>query len=148
MLVTAARKRGWKTGAEISHTVLDKERARDEHVGAVQRDIYGNPLAQLICPNNPVARDYLIALFTDLVKNYDLDFVQTCLVPFAFAAPRLGGRGRSAHARHVQLPDLGVGAHRGRRRACWPPCSAAASATAAMPRPRRRASTWPRCAAR
>ena len=83
MLVTAARKRKWKTGAEISHTVLDFERARGEFVGAVQRDIYGNPLAQLICVNNPDARGYLIGLFTDLVRNYDLDFVQTCLVPFA-----------------------------------------------------------------
>jgi hypothetical protein len=83
ILVRAARQDGWKTGAEISHTVLDFERARGECSYAVQRDIYGNPLAQLICPNNPDARNYLIGLFTDLVANYDLDFVQTCLVPFA-----------------------------------------------------------------
>ena len=83
ILVRAARKAGWRTGAEISHTVLDLERARGECSYAVQRDIYGNPLAQLICPNQPDARGYLIGLFTDLVANYDLDFVQTCLVPFA-----------------------------------------------------------------
>ena len=83
MLVSAGRKRKWKTGAEISHTVLDFDRARGECSYAVQRDIYGNPLAQLICVNNPDARSYLIGLFTDLVKNYDIDFVQTCLVPFA-----------------------------------------------------------------
>ena len=63
--------------------VDDLERARGECSYAVQRDIYGNPLAQLICPNQPDARGYLIGLFTDLVTNYDLDFVQTCLVPFA-----------------------------------------------------------------
>lgn len=83
MLVSEGRKRGWKTGAEISHTVLDKERARQEHVDAVQRDIYGNPFSQIVCPNSPKARAYLAALFTDLAANYDLDFVQTCLVPFA-----------------------------------------------------------------
>ena len=82
-LVTAARKMGWKTGAELSHTVLDLERARAEHVDTVQRDIYGNPLAQSICPNNDDARNYLLGLFLDLVKNYDLDYVQTCLLPFS-----------------------------------------------------------------
>ncbi len=83
MLVSRARKRGWKTGAEISHTVIDNERARGELVDVVQQDIWGNPLGQLVCPNNPDARQYLIGLFTDLVSNYDIDFVQTCLVPFA-----------------------------------------------------------------
>ncbi len=98
-LVTVARKGGWKTGAEISHTVLDLERARGEFQSVVQRDIYGNPLAQLICVNNPDARQYLIALFTDLVKNYDLDFVQTCLVPFAAGRLRVSvGLGEEQHA--------------------------------------------------
>jgi hypothetical protein len=82
-LIKAARKGGWKTGAEISHTVLDKARAANEFVSVVQRDIYGRPAGQLICPNNPVAMAYLVALFTDLVKNYDVDFVQTCLRPFS-----------------------------------------------------------------
>jgi hypothetical protein len=99
-LVTTARKGGWKTGAEISHTVLDQERARGQFVSVVQRDIYQNPLSQLICVNNPDARQYVIGLFTDLVKNYDLDYVQTCMVPFAAgrlpAAVGLGGEGHEA----------------------------------------------------
>jgi hypothetical protein len=81
-LTKAARKAGWKTGAEISHTVLDSERAAGEFASVVQRDIWGRPSGQLICPNNPVAMAYLLALFTDVVKNYDVDFVQTCLRPF------------------------------------------------------------------
>ena len=89
-LVKAARTAGWKTGAEVSHTVLDKERAAGEFRSVVQRDIWGRPLEQELCPNNPDARAYLIALFTDLVRNYDLDFVQTCLKPFA-SAGRSGG---------------------------------------------------------
>ncbi len=97
-LVAAARKRGWKTGAEISHTVLDAERAAGEFEDVVQRDIWGNPIGQLICPNNPDARSYLIALFTDVVKNYDIDYVQTCLVPFAQRGANLSvGLGGESH---------------------------------------------------
>jgi hypothetical protein len=91
VLIKAARKGGWKTGAEISHTVLDKQRAANEFVSVVQRDIYGRPADQLICPNNPVAMAYLLGLFTDLVKNYDVDFVQTCLRPFLTGEQRLAG---------------------------------------------------------
>jgi hypothetical protein len=91
LLVKAARKGGWKTGAEISHTVLDKQRAAGEFISVIQRDIHGRPAGQLICPNNPVAMTYLLALFTDLVKNYDLDFVQTCLRPFIAGESRGSG---------------------------------------------------------
>ncbi|HMJ61397.1 MAG TPA: hypothetical protein VK493_06515 [Bryobacteraceae bacterium] len=95
MLVESCRKRRWKTGAEVSHTVLDARRAAGECAFAVQRDIFGNRLGQLICPNNPDARNYFIALFTDLVRNYDLDYVQTCLIPFTAgplkARPAPGG---------------------------------------------------------
>lgn len=81
-LVESCRRRRWKAGAEVSHTVLDARRAAGECAFAVQRDIFGNRLGQLICPNNPDSRNYFIALFTDLVRNYDLDYVQTCLIPF------------------------------------------------------------------
>ncbi|MFB3828194.1 MAG: hypothetical protein ACE15B_15605 [Bryobacteraceae bacterium] len=100
-LVRAGRKGGWKTGAEISHTVLDKKRAADQFASVVQRDIWGRPAGQSICPNNPDARAYLLALFTDLVKNYDLDFVQTCLRPFA-AGERRGGTRPSALERVLE----------------------------------------------
>ena len=92
ILVKAARQGGWKTGAEISHTVLDKERAAGEFVSVVQRDIWGRPAGQLICPNHPDAIAYLLALFSDLVKNYDIDFVQTCLRPYAAGGQRAGTR--------------------------------------------------------
>jgi hypothetical protein len=90
-LVKAARKAGWKTGAELSHTVLDKKRASEQFSNVLQRDIWGKPTSQQICPNNPDASAYFVALFSDLVKNYDVDFVQTCLRPFATGDVR-GGR--------------------------------------------------------
>jgi len=101
LLVKAARKGGWKTGAEISHTVLDKNRAASEFVSVVQRDIWGRPAGQLICPNNPVAMAYLLALFSDLAKNYDLDFVQTCLRPFQ-SGGRVGGKAPGPTERVLQ----------------------------------------------
>lgn len=79
ILIQAARRRGMKTGAEISHTVIDYERAENELIDVIQEDIFGNKFGQLPCWNNPHAREYLVALFCDLVKNYDIDFVQTCV---------------------------------------------------------------------
>ena len=37
-----SRKRGLKTGVELSHTVLDAERGKGEFLDCVQRDINGN----------------------------------------------------------------------------------------------------------
>jgi hypothetical protein len=98
-LAAAARRAGMKTGAEISHTVLDKDRARGPLADCVQRDIWGNRLGQLVCHNHPDVRAYLLALFRDLAANYELDYVQTCMLPVACARlPILTGRGDDAHA--------------------------------------------------
>jgi hypothetical protein len=91
MLIKAARKRGLRTGCEISHTILDADFAFENLSDCLQRDVYGNLVgalesrqthSALPCLNNPDVQDYLVGLFTDLVKNYDVDFVQTCLVLF------------------------------------------------------------------
>ena len=81
--IQAVRKRGLKTGVEISHTIIDKARAAEQFPHCMQHDIYGNRLGQLICFNNPDARSYAIGLFEELASRYDLDFIQTCLIPFA-----------------------------------------------------------------
>jgi hypothetical protein len=83
VLIDAARARGMRTGVELSHTLVDAERASDEFPDCVQRDIYGNRLGKLLCPNNGDAREYVAGLFCDLAHNYDVDYVQTCLIPFA-----------------------------------------------------------------
>ena len=41
VLVEAARKRGLRTGVELSHTVLDAERTKSEFADCVQRNIHG-----------------------------------------------------------------------------------------------------------
>lgn len=82
VLIDAARKRNMKTGVELSHTLIDSERAASEFSDCIQHDIYGNRLGKLICFNNPDAREYVIGLFADLTTNYDIDYIQTCLIPF------------------------------------------------------------------
>ncbi len=81
-LIDGGHKRGMTTGAELSHTWLDKERAADQFADVVQRDIYGKRFDQQICFNHPDVRAYGIALYTDLVANYDIDYVMTCVRGF------------------------------------------------------------------
>jgi len=86
--IQAVRKRGLKTGVEISHTIIDKDRAAGQFPHCMQHDIYGNRIGAVastavICFNNPDARNYAIGLFVELASRYDLDFIQTCLIPFA-----------------------------------------------------------------
>jgi hypothetical protein len=81
-LIDGSRRRGMTTGAELSHTWLDKERAAGEFADCVQRDINGHRFDQQICFNNPDVRAYGIALYVDLAANYDIDFVQTCVRGF------------------------------------------------------------------
>ncbi|NLG51385.1 MAG: hypothetical protein GX552_14865 [Chloroflexi bacterium] len=81
-LVVASRRRGMTVGAELSHTWIDKERAKGELADCIQQDIYGQPFGQQICFNNPDVRAYGIALYTDLAAHYDLDFIQTCVIGF------------------------------------------------------------------
>src|ERR1039458_8538357 len=95
-LVEAARKRGLRTGVEISHTVLDLERAKAEFIDCVQRDINGNPIAFIghtypICLNSPDARQYVLNLFKELATRYDVDYLQTCTMPFMSGGAHKGG---------------------------------------------------------
>lgn len=96
VMVEAARKRGLKTGVELSHTVLDAERGKTEFIDCVQRDINGEPRTVWgrgypICLNSPDARRYVLGLFSDLTANYDVDYVQTCTLPFMPGGPEKGG---------------------------------------------------------
>ena len=96
VLITGARKRGLKTGAELSHTLMSLEKGQGEYTDCVQRNINGTPRkvagrAYPLCPNNRDAQDYALALFSDLTANYDVDFVQTCMIPFMPGGAETGG---------------------------------------------------------
>jgi hypothetical protein len=87
VLIEAARRRSLKVGVEISHTIIDAERAMASCPEAVQCDIAGRPLPGHLCPNSPQAREYIRALFQDTVANHPVDFIQTCMLLFAPGRP-------------------------------------------------------------
>jgi hypothetical protein len=83
VVIDAARARGLKVGVEVSHTYLPKS-IYQSHPEYQQLDINNKPIGPMgtPCPNHPDIREYLIALYGDLAKNYDVDFVQTCMLMF------------------------------------------------------------------
>jgi hypothetical protein len=91
LLVDAARARDLHVGAEVSHFPIPKELIRN-HPEWQMRAIDGRSCSQVrFCPNNPTAREYVIALFGDLAANYDLDYIQTCQYLFNAADIDEGG---------------------------------------------------------
>ena len=96
VLTKAARNRGLRTGVELSHTLVDLDREQSEFSDCVQRDIHGTPRkvygrAYPLCPNNPDVQQYVLALFSDLTANYDVDYLQTCTLPFMPGGAESGG---------------------------------------------------------
>jgi hypothetical protein len=85
VLIRAARKRGLKTGAELSHTLVDMDTVKNDLLDCTLRDINDEPRvvwgrSYPLCPNNPDVMEYTLALYTDLVKNHDIDFTQFCTI--------------------------------------------------------------------
>jgi hypothetical protein len=95
-LVDAARRRGLRVGVENSHALVDKQRAEGEFADCAGRDLHGEithvrPWLRPLCPNNPDVREYAVALYSDLVVNYGLDYVMSAIVSFEDGGPALGG---------------------------------------------------------
>lgn len=84
VFIDGLRRRGMRTGAEISHTPLDSFRGIGEFSDCIQRDVYGRPpeygrfTNQQLCWNSADAREYVCSLARDLALHYDLDMIQTC----------------------------------------------------------------------
>lgn len=87
LVLDKAHARGLRAGAEVSHTYIPLEYLK-KHPELQQRDING----QLIkgsgmearpCTNNPDVREYLLALYGDIATNYDVDYIQTCMLMFS-----------------------------------------------------------------
>jgi hypothetical protein len=93
-LATAVRKRGLSTGVEISHSIVDRQRAEGELADCAQRDIHGNISRNHFrpaCINNPDVRVYILALFGELADRYDVDLVMSAIIPFDEGGPATGG---------------------------------------------------------
>ncbi len=93
----ACRKRHMKVGVEVSHTTIADEKLKsDDYADLIQRNVTGQPTGlwggkYLPCFNHPDVSAYLVALFTDLAKNHDVDYIQTCMINFAFGDASKGG---------------------------------------------------------
>ena len=86
VVVDAAHARGLKAGAEISHTPIPSSVLKD-NPDFQQRDINNAPKGGF-CPNNPDVREYLLALFGDVARNYKVDFIQTCMRLYSAGGPK------------------------------------------------------------
>jgi hypothetical protein len=96
ILVNEATRRNIRRGLEISHTIISASTAVAEYPDCIQRNIYGEPLdglhvddARPLCFNNPNVSEYIVNLFTDVVAHYDLDYVQSCMIPYPMPVPFL-----------------------------------------------------------
>jgi hypothetical protein len=94
-LVDAARRRGLKVGVENSHALVDRERAEGEFADLVERNIHGEithvrTWLRPLCPNHPDVPEYAAALFSDLVANYDVDYVMSAIASFDEGGPWKG----------------------------------------------------------
>jgi hypothetical protein len=93
-LATAVRKRGLSTGVEMSHSMIDRQRAEGELSDCAQRDIHGNISHNHFrpaCINNPDIRVYVLNLFTELAERYDVDLIMSAIIPFDEGGPATGG---------------------------------------------------------
>jgi hypothetical protein len=88
VVVDAAHARGMKAGAEISHTPIPASVLK-ENPDFQQRDLDDVPKGRL-CSNSPHVREYLVALFGDVARNYNVDFIQTCMWLYSGGSPKGG----------------------------------------------------------
>ena len=85
---TAAHQRGMKAGVELFHAWIDSTRLAEELPDSIQVNVFGEPVIThnyknpAVCLNSPDFQEYAVGLYSDLAANYDLDYIQTCLVPY------------------------------------------------------------------
>ena len=80
IVLDKAHARGLRAGVEVSHTYIPVE-VLNLHPEYKQHDINDKPVDRP-CTNNPDVREYLLALYGDLAKHYDVDYIQTCMLLF------------------------------------------------------------------
>lgn len=84
----AVHRRGMKAGVELFHGYIDQERLQNLYADSIQVNVYGDPVLThnynrpAACLNSPDFREYAVGLFSDLADNYNLDYIQTCMIPF------------------------------------------------------------------
>lgn len=95
VVLDRAHARGLRAGAEVSHTYIPIEYL-NKHPEIQQRDINGKLFEGNMnarpCSNHPDVREYLLAVYGDIATNYDVDYIQTCMLLFSNSdEPTKGG---------------------------------------------------------
>jgi len=112
-LATAVRKRGLATGVEMSHSIVDRQRAEGELADCAQRDIHGNISHNHFrpaCINSPDVRVYVLALFRELAERYDVDLIMSAQIPFDEGGPATGGCFCSSCHKQAELDGFDLAA--------------------------------------
>ncbi len=90
IMLDKAHARGLRAGCEVSHTYIPLEYLK-ANPDLQQQDINGNTTGRP-CTNNPDVMAYLLALYGDISANYDVDYIQTCMLLFSNSdEPTKGG---------------------------------------------------------
>jgi hypothetical protein len=77
LVCDSAHAHGMMAGGEVSHTPIPGS-ILNSNTAYQQKDING-ALKGGICVNNPDVHEYLLALFGDMAKNHNVDWIQTCM---------------------------------------------------------------------
>ncbi len=87
-MLESCRKRGIRTGVELFHGFIDQARLESRFRDSMQVDVFGQPVLThnynkpAACLNSPDFQEYAVGLYTDLCANYELDYIQTCMIPY------------------------------------------------------------------
>lgn len=87
-MAEACRKRGMRSGVELFHGFIDQSRLENQFRDSMQVDIFGSPVLThnynnpASCLNSPDFQEYAVGLYSDLSDNYELDYIQTCMIPY------------------------------------------------------------------
>ncbi len=87
-MIHALQRRGMKAGVELFHGYIDQTRLENEFPDSIQVDVFGEKVLThnynkpAACLNSPDFQEYAVGLYSDLAANYDLDYIQTCMIPY------------------------------------------------------------------
>ncbi len=85
---TAVHARGMKAGVELFHGYIDPDRLQNLYSDSIQVNVFGKQVLThnynrpASCLNSPDFQEYATGLYADLSDNYDLEYIQTCMIPF------------------------------------------------------------------
>jgi hypothetical protein len=114
VLSDSARRRGLKVGVEFSHALIDRARMEGAFADLSQRNLQGGisqegqiKWLRPPCTNHPDVIALAAGMAADVVANYRVDFVQSCVINFD-SAPVEKGSGCFCEHCHRAAGEMGL----------------------------------------